>query len=337
MRATFITGPGQIEIRDIPEPVIRQPTDAIVRITQSCVCGSDLWSYRGVTTVSKPMQIGHEFIGEVTEVGAEVTGIGVGDFVVGPFTTSDNTCEHCRAGIHTACRNLGYYLGCQAEYVRVSNAAGTLVAVRDHTAEQIPSLLACSDVMGTGWHAAVSAGVAPGKTAVVVGDGAVGLCAVIAAAQLGAERIVAMSRHAPRQHLATVFGATDIVADRGEAGIGAVLEMTDGVGADCVLECVGTRESMEQSIAVARPGSSVGFVGVPHGVEMPLEAYFRRNIGLRGGMAPVRAYLPRLIDLVQACTIDPGRVFDLTLPLDEVAQAYRAMDERRAIKVRLEP
>ncbi len=336
MRATYITAPGRIEIREIPEPVLRKPTDAIVRITQSCVCGSDLWSYRGVRAVDKPSQIGHEFLGAVVQVGADVRDIKVGDFVVTPFTTSDNTCELCRAGFHSACRNVGYYVGCQAEYSRVSNADGTLVAIAEHTPEQIPSLLACSDVMGTGWHAAVSAGAGPGTTAVVVGDGAVGLCGVIAAKQLGAERIVAMSRHAPRQELATAFGATHIVAQRGQEGIDAILDLTDGIGAEAVLECVGTRESMEQSIAIARPGHCVGFVGVPHGVQMPLEPYFRRNIGLRGGMAPVRAYLPHLLELVQAGTIDPGRVFDLTLPLDEVAQAYRAMDERRAIKVLLQ-
>lgn len=337
MRATFITAPGNIEIRQIPEPTLREQTDAIVRITHSCVCGSDLWSYRGVKAVPKPLQIGHEFIGEVTQVGDDVTTIKAGDFVVAPFTTCDNTCVHCRAGFQSACQNLGFYRGCQAEFTRVANADGTLIAVAEHRPEQVRSLLACSDVLGTGWHAAVSAGVGPGKTAVVVGDGAVGLCAVIAARALGAERIVAMSRHEPRQQLARTFGATDIVAERGEAGINAILDLTDGLGAQAVMECVGTREAMEQSIAIARPGSCVGFVGVPHGVQMPLEPYFQRNIGLRGGMAPVRAYLPHLIELVLAGTIDPGLVFDLTLPLDEVADAYQAMDERRAIKVMLEP
>ncbi len=337
MRATFITAPGDIEIRQIPEPTLREQTDAIVRITHSCVCGSDLWSYRGVKEVPKPLQIGHEFIGEVTQVGDDVTTIKVGDFVVAPFTTSDNTCVHCRAGFQSACQNLGFYRGCQAEFTRVANADGTLIAVAEPRPEQVRSLLACSDVLGTGWHAAVSAGVGPGKTAVVVGDGAVGLCAVIAARVLGAERIVAMSRHEPRQQLARTFGATDIVAERGEVGINAILDLTDGLGAQAVMECVGTREAMEQSIAIARPGTCVGFVGVPHGVQMPLEPYFQRNIGLRGGMAPVRAYLPHLIELVLAGTIDPGLVFDLTLPLDEVADAYQAMDERRAIKVMLEP
>ena len=337
MRATFITAPGKIEVRDIPEPTIRRPTDAVVRITASCVCGSDLWSYRGVTSVDKAMQMGHEFLGEVVEIGSAVSRLKVGDFVVSPFTTCDNTCELCRAGFHSACRDLGFYAGCQAEYTRAPNADGTLVAVHDHTPEQIPSLLACSDVMGTGWHAAVSAGAGPGKTVVVVGDGAVGLCGIIAAKQLGAERIVAMSRHQSRQQLARIFGATDIVAERGTEGIDAILDLTDGIGAEAVLECVGTRAAMEQSIGITRVGHCIGFVGVPHGVEMPLEPFFRRNIGLRGGMAPVRAYLPRIVELVQAGTIDPGRVFDLTLPLDEVAQAYRAMNERRAIKVLLQP
>lgn len=337
MRATFITAPGKIEVRDIPEPTIRRPTDAVVRITASCVCGSDLWSYRGVTSVDKPMQMGHEFLGEVVEIGSTVSRLKVGDFVVSPFTTCDNTCELCRAGFHSACRDLGFYAGCQAEYTRAPNADGTLVAVHDHTPEQIPSLLACSDVMGTGWHAAVSAGAGPGKTVVVVGDGAVGLCGIIAAKQLGAERIVAMSRHQSRQQLARIFGATDTVAERGTEGIDAILDLTDGIGAEAVLECVGTRAAMEQSIGITRAGHCIGFVGVPHGVEMPLEPFFRRNIGLRGGMAPVRAYLPRIVELVQAGTIDPGRVFDLTLPLDEVAQAYRAMNERRAIKVLLQP
>ncbi|GAA1147255.1 zinc-dependent alcohol dehydrogenase family protein [Ornithinicoccus hortensis] len=348
MRATLIHAPGDIRVEDVPDPGIIAPTDALVRVTASCVCGSDLWPYRGVSKVSRPRRIGHEFVGIVEEVGKEVTSLRTGQFVIAPFLYSDNTCPHCRVGMQSVCAHGGGWGGPdrdghpvdggQGEYVRVPLADGTLVATPEVPDDAlVPSLLACSDVMGTGWHAAVSAGVQPGHTVVVVGDGAVGLCGVLAASRMGAERVVAMSRHESRQALAREFGATDVVAERGEDGIAAVLELTDGVGADAVLECVGTGPAMEQAFGCARPGSTVGFVGVPHGAEAPITTMFRRNVGLAGGVAPVRDYLEQLRDGVLAGGIEPGKVFDLTLPLEQVADAYTAMDERRAIKVLLEP
>jgi threonine dehydrogenase-like Zn-dependent dehydrogenase len=338
MRATTIHAPGDIRVEDVPDPTIQRPTDAIVKVVAGCVCGSDLWPYRGENPISAGSTIGHECVGVVEEVGAEVSDFRPGDFVVVPFCHCDNTCPHCAAGVQSACVNLGMTSSGQGEYARVGQADGSLVAtdgVPDPSL--VPSLLALSDVMPTGWHAAVSAGVTPGGSAVVVGDGAVGLCGVLAAAVMGAETIVAMSRHQDRQELATAFGATHIVAERGREGAAAVKEITGGVGADAVLECVGTDDSMGTAFAVARPGATVGFVGVPHGVELPVGKMFQKNVGLRGGIAPVRRYLPELLDLVVAGRIDPGRVFDLTLPLDEAPEAYRAMDERRAIKVLLEP
>jgi threonine dehydrogenase-like Zn-dependent dehydrogenase len=267
-----------------------------------------------------------------------VTAVRPGQFVVGSFATSDNTCPHCRAGFQSNCVNREFMSTCQAEYVRIPNAQGTLVATEEVPDEEFwPGLLAVSDVMGTGWWAADAAGVTPGSTAVVVGDGAVGLCAVIAAKELGAERIVAMSRHEPRQRLAREFGATDIVTERGDEGVARIGELTGGVGADAVLECVGTAESMRQALRSARPGGGVGFVGVPHGVAVDGQELFSSHVGLRGGPAPVRRYLPDLIDRVLTRRIDPGRVFDLTLPLEQVAEGYRAMDERRAIKTLLRP
>ena len=274
----------------------------------------------------------------VEEVGAGVREFRPGDFVIAPFVHCDNTCAHCRAGATSACQNQGFTESGQAEYAKVHQADGSLVKTEgmpDDT--MIPSLLTLSDVMATGWHAAVAAGVRAGSTAVVVGDGAVGLCAVLAAAQLGAERVVTMSRHEPRQKIATEFGATDIVAERGEGGEQQVLDLTDGIGADAVLECVGTGAAMTTAFNIARPGSTVGFVGVPHGVELPLRKMFGKNVGLAGGMAPVRTYLPDLLERVVSGAIDPGVVFDMTLPLAEVAEGYRAMDERRAIKVLLQP
>lgn len=346
MRATMIYGPGDIRLEERPDPVLREPTDAIVRVVRSCICGSDLWPYRGANPPAPPRPIGHEFVGVVEQVGAEVKTVFPGTFVISPFTYGDNTCVHCAAGFQSACEQVGYFGapdrnghlvdGCQGELVRVPLADGTLVGAGSSPDEAlIPSLLACSDVMGTGWHAAVSAGVREGQTAVVVGDGAVGLCAVIAAKALGAERIVAMSRNPVRSKLAREFGATDVVATRGAEGEAEVLALTDGVGADAVMECVGTGQAIETAFAVARPGSTVGFVGVPHDVELPVERMFRKNVGLAGGMAPVRRYLPHLRDEVLAGRIEPGRVFDLTLPLEQVADGYRAMDERRAIKVML--
>lgn len=338
MRGTVIYGPRDIRFEDRDDPAIVSPTDAIVRTVAACVCGSDLWRYRGIQDVPRPTPIGHEYVGIVEAVGGDVTTIEPGQFVVGGFLTSDNTCAVCQAGAHANCLNGTGYNGCQAELIRVQNAAGTLLATPEQPGEaMIPSVLALSDVMCTGWHAAVSAEVRPGSTVVVVGDGAVGLSGVLAASQLGAERVIAMSRHADRQALAVEFGATDIVAQRGDEGVEQVRELTKGIGADSVLECVGTHDSVVQALKSARPGGMVGWVGVPHVADIPQEQMFWRNVGLRGGPAPVRAYLPDLLERVWAGDINPGKVFDLTLPLSEVAEGYAAMDERRAIKSLLVP
>lgn len=338
MRATTIHAPRDIRLSEVPDPTIEEPTDAVVRVVAACVCGSDLWRYRGANPIEPGSTIGHESVGVVEEVGSQVRSFRPGDFVIVPFDHCDGTCPHCLAGVQSACVNLGFTESGQAELTRVNQADGTLVKTEGTPDDALlPSLLALTDVMATGWHAAVAAGVRPGGTAVVVGDGAVGLCGVIAARQLGAERVVALSRHAPRQALARDFGATDILAERDEAAIDAVLDLTDGVGADAVLECVGTDQAIKTAFGLARPGATVGFVGVPHGVELPVGRMFQRNVGLAGGMAPVRRYVPDLLDLVLRGEIDPGRVFDLTLPLEEVAEAYAAMDERRAVKVMLRP
>jgi threonine dehydrogenase-like Zn-dependent dehydrogenase len=338
MRGTIIHAPGDIRFEERPDPTIVEPTDAVIRTVATCVCGSDLWRYRGIAQVPRPTPIGHEYVGVVEEVGAEVTSVQPGQFVVGGFLTSDNTCPLCKAGSHANCQHGTGYDGCQSELIRVPNADGTLLATPEHPAEDLlPGLLALSDVLCTGWHAAVSADVRPGSTVVVVGDGAVGLSGVLAASQLGAERVIAMSRHADRQAIARQFGATDIVAERGDAGVEAVKELTGGVGAHAVLECVGTDESVVQALRSARPGGMVGWVGVPHVTDLPQEHMFWKNVGLRGGPAPVRAYLPDLLQRVWDRRIDPGKVFDLTLPLEEVAEGYAAMDERRAIKVLLRP
>ncbi len=349
MKTTLIHGTRDVRLEDVPDATLLAPTDALVRVTASCVCGSDLWPYRGVNEVTEARPIGHEFVGVVEEVGTEVRTLRPGQFVIAPFRYSCGECVHCRHGVQTSCLRGGQGWGgldgdglptpaCQGEAVRVPYADGTLVATPEVPDEaMLPSMLALSDVMATGWHCAVSAGVREGETVVVVGDGAVGLSAVLAASRLGAGRVVAMSRHEPRQAVAREFGATDVVAERGEEGAARVAELTDGVGADRVLECVGTGGSMDQAFASARPGGTVGFVGVPHGVEVPVGRMFRHNVGLLGGVAPVRAYLERLRDDVLAGEIDPGRVFDLSLPLDRVAEAYTAMDERRAIKVMLRP
>ncbi len=338
MRATTIHAPRDIRVSDVPDPTITAPTDAIIKITAGCICGSDLWPYRGENDIDAGSTIGHECVGVVEEVGAEVTSFRPGDFVIVPFCHSDNTCVHCRAGMQSVCTNLGFTASGQGEYALVTQAEGSLVktdGVPD--AAMIPSLLTLSDVMATGWHAAVAAGVREGGTAVVVGDGAVGLCGVLAAHVMGAGQVVAMSRHEPRQAIARQFGATHVVAERGDEGAAAIAEITGGVGADAVLECVGTDQSMKTAFEIARPGSTVGFVGVPHGVELPVRRMFQKNVGLAGGMAPVREYLPALLKLVQDGVINPGLVFDLTLGLDEVAEGYRAMDERRAIKVLIQP
>jgi threonine dehydrogenase-like Zn-dependent dehydrogenase len=349
MRATIIHGARDIRLDDVPDPAVQRPTDAVVRVTATCVCGSDLWPYRGITAVERPRRIGHEFVGVVEEVGDEVRTVAAGDFVIAPFALSDNTCINCRNGMHTSCLNGRFWGGRdehrlridggQGEAVRVAMADGTLVATPEPPDDKlVPSLLTLSDVMCTGHHAALSAGVGPGSTVVVVGDGAVGLCAVLAANRFGADRIVAMSRHADRQALAREFGAGDIVAERGEEGIGRIKEMFDGIGPDAVLECVGTKESMQQAIASARPGGRVGFVGVPNGgAELPIRDLFDTNVGVWGGVAPVRAYIEELLSDVLDGHLDPGRVFDLELPLSDVAAAYRAMDERRSIKTLLRP
>ena len=338
MRATTIHAPGDIRVSDVPDPTIGSPTDAIVKVVAGCICGSDLWPYRGENDIDAGSTIGHECVGIVEEVGGAVTSFKPGDFVIVPFCHSDNTCVHCRAGMTSGCANPGFTVSGQAEYALVTQAEGSLVKTDGMPDESlIPSLLTLSDVMATGWHAAVAAGVRKGGTAVVVGDGAVGLCGVLAASVMGAEKVVAMSRHEPRQEIARAFGATHVVAERGKEGGAAIKEITDGIGADSVLECVGTDQSMQTAFAIARPGSTVGFVGVPHGVELPIRRMFAKNVGLAGGMAPVRAYLPELLDLVLAGTINPGLVFDATLPLDKVAEGYRAMDERRSIKVLIQP
>jgi threonine dehydrogenase-like Zn-dependent dehydrogenase len=338
MRATTIHGTRDIRVTEVPDPAITAPTDAVVKVVAGCICGSDLWPYRGENDITPGDTIGHECIGVVEEVGAEVRSFRPGDFVIVPFDHCDNTCAHCLAGAQCACVNLGFTESGQAEYTLVNQAEGSLVKTDGMPdASLLPSLLTLADVLPTGWHAAVSAGVRGGGTAVVVGDGAVGLCGVLAASVMGAEKIVAMSRHEPRQALARAFGATHIVAERDGAGIEAVLEITEGVGADAVLECVGTDQAMTTAFSIARPGSTVGFVGAPHGVELPVRRMFGKNIGLAGGMAPTRRYLPELLELVLAGTIEPGKVFDATMPLDQVAEGYRAMDERRSIKVLIEP
>ncbi|MFD0690044.1 zinc-dependent alcohol dehydrogenase family protein [Actinomadura fibrosa] len=338
MRATVIHGPGDIRSESVPDPQIIKPTDAIISVAATCVCGSDLWSYRRVNPVKEPTPIGHEYVGVVTDIGSEVGSIEPGHFVIGSFYASDNSCPHCRHGYQSACVHREFVGGCQAEMVRVPLADGTLVPTPGQPGpDLLPSLLTLSDVMGTGWYAAVAAGVRPGCTVAVVGDGAVGLCGIIAARELGADRIIAMSRHEPRQRLAREYGATDVIIERGDDGVDRVMDLTGGVGADSVLECVGTAEAMSQALGSARPGGTVGFVGVPHEVEISGEALFRSQVGLRGGPAPVRRFLPDLIDRVWDGRIDPGGVFDLTLPLDQAAEAYRAMDERRAVKVLLRP
>ncbi|GLZ41422.1 zinc-dependent alcohol dehydrogenase family protein [Actinokineospora sp. NBRC 105648] len=348
MRETVLHGANDIRLADTPVPELRDPTGALVRIVASCVCGSDLWGYRGVSKVDQPRRMGHEFVGVVEEVGTEVRTIRPGDFVIAPFMFSDGDCVHCRHGVHTSCERGGGWGGAdqdgnpvgggQAEYVVSPFADGTLVATPGVPDDDlIPGLLTLSDVLGTGHHAAVSAQVGPGDTVVVVGDGAVGLCAVLAAARLGAERVIAMSRHADRQRLATEFGATDIVTTRGDEGAAEVLELL-GVGADAVLECVGTKESMHQSLAAVRPGGRVGYVGVPAGgPELPIRQLFSNNITVAGGVAPVRAYLDALLPDVLSGEITPGRVFDASYSLADVATAYADMDSRKVIKPLLRP
>jgi len=338
MKATMLYGARDVRFEDRPDPTILKPTDAIIRISATCVCGSDLWPYRGVQPVEKPTPMGHEYCGIVEDVGRDVRNVKKGQFVIGSFVASDDTCAICHHGYQSRCVQGEFMSGAQAPLLRVPLADGTLVATLEvPSAEMLPDLLAVSDVLGTGWFAADAANVGPGSTVVVVGDGAVGLLGVLSAKQMGAERIIAMSSHAARQKLALEFGATDIVTERGEEGVGRIKDLTMGLGADSVLECVGTQESMQQAIKSTRPGGYVGYVGVPHGVSFDARQLFLAEIHLHGGPAPVRRYLPNLIDLVWRGTIKPGKVFDLTLPLDQVAEGYRAMDERRAIKTLLMP
>lgn len=336
MLGTVLYGPGDVRCEEVAEPRILKPTDAIIKLSASCICGSDLWPFRGANDTGGPKAMGHEYCGVVVEVGHAVKTIRPGQFVVGSFCLSDNTCPHCRFGFQSSCEQREFMVGAQAPYARVPLADGTLVATAEMPSDDlIPSLLAVSDVLGTGWYAADAAGVQDGATAVVVGDGAVGLMGVLAAKRMGAARIIAMSRHTSRQDLALEFGATDIVSQRGEAGVARIKEMTHGVGADSVLECVGLQESMSQAINCARPGGKIGFVGVPHGVTFDGQNLFFQQKSLLGGPAPVRRYLPYLMDLVLDREINPGRVFDLEVPLTDVAEGYRAMDERRAIKTLL--
>ena len=338
MQGAVLYGPRDIRFEERDAPTIIKPTDAVIRIAATCVCGSDLWPYRGLQAIAEPTPMGHEYCGVIEEVGSAVRSLKPGQFVIGSFFASDNTCPHCRAGYQSSCQQREFVGGAQAPLLRVPLADGTLVGTPELPSHDIvPSLLALSDVMGTGWFAAEAANVKPGATVAVVGDGAVGLLGILSAKVKSAERIIAMSRHARRQKLARDFGATEIVTERGDDGVARIMEMTEGVGADSVLECVGTQESMKQAIQSVRPGGSVGYVGVPHGVELSGQELFYAHVHLHGGPAPVRRFLPDLIKQVWERRINPGKVFDLTLPLDQVAEAYRAMDERRAIKSLLLP
>jgi threonine dehydrogenase-like Zn-dependent dehydrogenase len=338
MRGVVLNAPRDVRVEELPDPRIAEPTDAVIRVTAACVCGSDLWPYRGVQDVSGPRPMGHEYIGVVEQIGDEVRRVKVGDFVVGSFVASDNTCEICRAGYQSRCVHqvMMGSIGTQAERARVPLADGTLVAVPGEPTEaQKASLLAASDVLGTGWFGAVAAEAGPGKTVAVVGDGAVGLLAILAARRLGSERIIAMSRHPDRQALAVAFGATDVVAERGDEGVAAIKELTDGYGAHSTVEAVGTQQAMQQAIGATRPGGHVGYVGVSHGVELSGQDLFFAAVHLHGGPAPVRRFLPNLVDLIMNGEIDPSPVFNRALPLDRAAEGYQAMDERRAIKVLL--
>jgi threonine dehydrogenase-like Zn-dependent dehydrogenase len=338
MRGAILHAPGDIRVEDRDRPTIIEPTDAILRLSAACVCGSDLWPYRGQDDYGPEAAMGHEYVGIVEEVGGAVITVQPGQFVVGSFFASDNTCEICRAGYQSSCIHRQGVGGAQAEYLRVPLADGTLVATPGLPDEDlIPSLLTASDVLGTGWFGAVAATAGPGRTVAVVGDGAVGLLGVLSAKQLGAERIIAMSRHEPRQNLALEFGATDVVAERGDEGVARIKELTDGLGAHSVIEAVGTQESMMQAIRATRPGGHVGYVGVAHDVQLPGTDLFYSHVHLHGGPAPVRQYLPELIDLIWSRKINPGKVFDLELPLEQAAEGYQAMDERRAIKALLRP
>ncbi|MFD5986762.1 zinc-dependent alcohol dehydrogenase family protein [Streptomyces cyaneofuscatus] len=347
MRATVIHAPHDIRVEEVPDPAVRRPTDAVVRVLKACICGSDLWAYRGEAARQPGQRIGHEFLGVVEESGSGVEGFAAGDLVVAPFVWSDGTCSYCAEGLTTSCPEGGFWGsvgsdGGQGEAVRVPYADGTLVKLPADAASDdrlLTALLALSDVLGTGHHAAVGAGVTQGSTVAVVGDGAVGLCGVMAAKRLGAERIIALGRHTARTDIARRFGATDVVAERGEAALAAVRELTRGEGAHSVIEAVGTEQSMRTALDIVRDGGSIGYVGVPHGSAsgVDLGVMFGRNIALRGGVAPVRTYIPELLPDVLDGTIDPSPVFDLSIGLDEVPAGYKAMDARTALKVLITP
>ncbi|WP_455360962.1 zinc-dependent alcohol dehydrogenase family protein [Streptomyces sp. SYSU K21746] len=347
MRATVIHAPHDIRVEEVPDPRIEQPTDAVLRVLRACICGSDLWAYRGEAARQPGQRIGHEFLGVIEETGSAVSGFAAGDLVVAPFMWSDGVCDFCTEGLTTSCEHGGFWGsvghdGGQGEAVRVPYADGTLVKLPAEAASDdhlLTALLTLSDVMGTGHHAALGAGVRPGATVAVVGDGAVGLCGVLAAKRLGAERIIALGRHQVRTDIARRFGATDVVAERGEAAVAAVRELTAGQGAHAVIEAVGTEQSMRTSVEITRDGGAIGFVGVPHGsgTGLDLGVMFDRNIALRGGVAPVRTYIPQLLPDVLEGRIDPSPVFDLTVGLDGVPVGYKAMDERTALKVLVTP
>lgn len=338
MRAVVMNAPGDVAVETIDTPRVVKPTDVVLKLAAACVCGSDLWPYRGQQDVDHQF-MGHEYVGTIVEKGDEVATLEVGDFVIGSFMLSDNTCEICQDGYQSRCANAGTYTGSQAEYMRIELADGSLVKVpggQPDDPDRLADYLAASDVLGTGWYAAVAAHAGPGKTIAVVGDGAVGLCAVLAAKALGAERVIAFSRHEDRARLAREFGADVVIAERGDEGAAKVKELTHGYGAHGVCEAVGTQESMDQALASVRAGGYVGFVGVSHDQTIDGLDLFFREVHLEGGPAPVRRFLPELIERIQAGEIQPGKVFTQRLPLDEAAEAYRAMDERRQIKVLLE-
>jgi threonine dehydrogenase-like Zn-dependent dehydrogenase len=338
MLGAVLYGPRDVRFEERDVPRIIKPTDAIIRISATCVCGSDLWPYRGIQPIAQPTPMGHEYCGIVEEIGSAVESVKPGQFVIGSFFASDNTCPNCEIGYQSSCQHAEFVGTAQASVLRVPLADGTLVSTPTVPSDDmIPSLLTLSDVMGTGWFAADAANVKPGSIVAVVGDGAVGLLGVLSAKRMGAKRIIAMSRHESRQKLAWEFGATDIVTERGDEGVTYIKELTNGIGADSVLECVGTQESMLQAISSTRKGGYASYVGVPHGVSLNGEQLFFAHVHLHGGPAPVRRFLPQLIKLVWDKKINPGKVFDLTLPLDQVAEGYRAMDERRAIKTLLRP
>jgi threonine dehydrogenase-like Zn-dependent dehydrogenase len=344
MRATLMYGAGDVRVEDVPDPVLREPTDAVVQVLRSCICGSDLWPYWSMPPSEQGRRMGHEFLGVVADTGSEVAGLKAGDLVVAPFVWADNTCDFCREGLQTSCRHGGGWGdpgvdGGQGEAVRVPLAQGTLVKLpAGEDSALLPSLLTLSDVFCTGHHAAATARVSPRTSVTVIGDGAVGLCAVLAARRLGAERIVLVGRHKERTDLGREFGATDVVAERGEEGVAKVRELTGGDGTHAVLECVGTRQAIEMALGMVRDGGVVSRVGAPQYTEVPMDfGTFLRNITLTGGVAPARAYIEELMPGILDGTIEPGRVFDRTIPLDETPEGYRAMASREALKVLIRP